>query len=108
MKLVAVMIRSLNEGVDYDEFRRAWIPDEVVPDDPRVVLSALNLENPRELCTVALIEGVEAEDIPRWMERLAPIEERRYRRIRHLVSEPTVNAVYRIVSEDALAHPIAA
>ncbi|MEU3498539.1 hypothetical protein [Kitasatospora cineracea] len=108
MKLIAVMVRTLNAGVDYQEFRRAWAPDEVVPDDPRVVLSALNLEDPQELCTVAVIEDVEPADIPVWMERLAPIEERRYQRIRHLVSEPRLNAVYRVVAEDALAHPVAA
>ena len=42
------------------------------------------------------------------MERIAPIEQRRYERIKDLVSDPTVNAVYRVVAEDALGEPIAA
>ncbi|MCC9307984.1 hypothetical protein LN042_12925 [Kitasatospora sp. RB6PN24] len=108
MKIVAVMVRRLNEGVDYERFRAAWLPDEVVPGDPRVVLSATNLEDPRELCTLAIVEDVEPEDIPLWMERIAPVEERRYERIKHLVSEPTVNAVYRVLARDALGEPIPA
>jgi hypothetical protein len=108
MKILAVMVRRLNEGVDYAQFRAAWLPDEIVPGDPRVVLSAVNLEDPRDLCTLAIIDDAEPEDIPVWMERIAPIERRRYERIKDLVSEPTVNAAYQVVAEDKLGEPIAA
>jgi hypothetical protein len=108
MKIIAVMVRRLNEGVDYAEFRKAWLPDEIVPGDPRVVLSAVNTEDERELCTLAVVEDVAPEDIPVWTERVAPIEQRRYERIKHLVSEPTVNAIYRVVAQDALGEPIPA
>ncbi|MFC9436203.1 hypothetical protein [Nocardia sp. NPDC057030] len=105
--LIAAMSRRLNDGVDYATFRKAWIPDETVPGDPRTrVLSALNLDDPRELFTLALIEHAEPADIPVWMERIAPIEERRYERIKDLVGEPTLNAVYQVVAEDDLAQPI--
>ncbi|MFI6604011.1 hypothetical protein ACIBHX_47935 [Nonomuraea sp. NPDC050536] len=106
--LIAAMSRRLNDGVDYATFRKAWIPDEIVPDDPRTrVISGLNIEDPRELLTIALIENAEAADIPVWMERLTPIEARRYERIKDLVSEPTLNAVYEVVAEDDLSRPIA-
>ncbi|WP_405162534.1 hypothetical protein OG203_40670 [Nocardia sp. NBC_01499] len=105
--LIAAMSRRLNDDVDYATFRKAWIPDETVPGDPRTrMLSALNIEDPRELFTLALIENAEVADIPAWMERLTPIEERRYERIKHLVSEPTLNAVYQVVAEDDLSQPI--
>ena len=103
--LIAAMSRELK--VDYATFRKAWIPDETLPDDPRTrVFSAVNVEDPRELMTIALIENGEADDIPAWMERLAPIEARRYERIKDLVGEPTLNAVYQVVAEDDLSKPI--
>ncbi|KAA8877273.1 hypothetical protein F3087_45100 [Nocardia colli] len=105
--LIAAMSRRLNDGVDYATFRKAWIPDETLPGDPRTrVLSALNIDDPRELFTLALIEHAEPADIPVWMERIAPIEERRYARIKDLVGEPTLNAVYQVIAEDDLSQPI--
>ncbi|WP_433663748.1 hypothetical protein ACQPW1_17515 [Nocardia sp. CA-128927] len=105
--LIAAMSRRLNDGVDYATFRKAWIPDETVPGDPRTrVLSALNIDDPRELFTLALIENAEPADIPVWMDRIAPIEKRRYERIKHLVGEPTLNAVYQVITEDDLSQPI--
>ncbi|MDI2127306.1 hypothetical protein [Yinghuangia seranimata] len=108
--LVAAMSRKLNEGVDYAEFRKAWIPaaEDVFPDDPRTrVISAVNVEDPRELLTIALIPDATVDDIPVWMERLAPVEERRHERIKHMVGEPTLNAVYQVVGDDDLSRPIA-
>ncbi|MER7757497.1 hypothetical protein [Kitasatospora sp. NPDC097643] len=109
MQLVAVMIRKLNEGVEYEEFRKAWIPDEAFPDDPRTrVISATALEDSREIITIALIEGDrEPADIQAWAERLAPSEERRFERIKDLVGPPTLNAVYQVRAEDNLSQPIA-
>ncbi|GAA5076292.1 hypothetical protein [Nocardia iowensis] len=105
--LIAALSRRLNDGVDYATFRKAWIPDELVPGDPRTrVISALNIEDPRELFTLAVLENTEPADIPVWLERIAPIEARRYERIRHLVSEPTLNAVYQVIAEDDLGQPI--
>jgi hypothetical protein len=106
MKMVACMIRRLNEGVDYAIFRKAWIPDETLEGDPRRVLSAVNLEDPREVLTLAIIEDGDPADIPAWMEKIAPIEQRRYERIKDLVSEPTVNEIYEVVAEDDLSQPI--
>ncbi|MBV6699781.1 hypothetical protein [Kitasatospora aureofaciens] len=109
MQLVGVMVRKLNEGVEYGEFRRGWLPDETLPDDPRTrVITALGLEDSREIITIALIEGDhEPADVQAWAERLAPVEERRYERIKDLVGPPTLNAVYRVVAEDDLSRPIA-
>jgi hypothetical protein len=105
--LVACMSRRLNDGVDYATFRKAWIPDEVIDGDPRRrVISALNVEDPRELMTIALIPDGGPEDIPMWMERIAPIEARRAERLAGLVGEPTLNAVYQVVAEDDLSQPI--
>jgi len=108
MKMIACMSRRLNEGVDYATFRKGWIPDETVEDDPRTqVISAIGLEDPRELLTVVIIEDADPADLPGWMERLGPVEERRHDRIKDLVSEPTLNAIYQVVAEDDLSKPIA-
>jgi hypothetical protein len=109
MMLIACMARRLNPDVDYATFRRAWIPDEIIDGDPRRrVLSGLNLEDPRDLFTIAIIEDADPDEIPMWMARIAPVEERRHQRIKHLVGEPTLNAVYQVVAEDDLSRPIPA
>jgi hypothetical protein len=65
MMLIACMARRLNPDVDYAAFRRAWIPDEIIDDDPRRrVLSGINLEDPRDLFTIAIIEDADPAEIP--------------------------------------------
>jgi hypothetical protein len=109
MMLIAAMSRRLNDGVDYATFRANWIPDEIIADAPRTrVLSALDLEDPQELFTLAIIDDADPAEIPAWMERLTPIEQRRHERIKDLVGEPTLNAVYQVVAEDDLSKPITA
>jgi hypothetical protein len=109
MMLIACMARRLNPDVDYATFRRAWIPDEIIDGDPRRrVLSAVNLEDPRDLFTIALIEDASPADVAPWMERIAPVEARRHERIKHLVSEPTLNAVYQVAADDDLSRPLQA
>ena len=109
MMLIACMARRLNPDVDYATFRQAWIPDEILDGDPRRrVLSGINLEDPRDLFTIAIIEDADPKDIPMWMERIAPVEERRHERIKHLGSDPTLNAVYQVVGDDDLSRPIPA
>ncbi|MGA5820991.1 hypothetical protein ACPC54_24370 [Kitasatospora sp. NPDC094028] len=110
MRLIAVMVRKLNEGVSYEEFRKAWIPDEVLEGDPRTkVISATALEDSRELITVALMEGDHTPaSMQEWMERMAPSEARRYERIKDLVGPPTLNAVYQVQADDNLAQPLTA
>jgi hypothetical protein len=108
MMLVACMVRRLNDGVDYDEFRKAWIPDEVIPGDRRTkVLTGLNLYDPQEMVTLAIIDDADPAEIPGWMEKIAPVEARRHERIKHLVGEPTVNGIYQVVADDDLSKPIA-
>src|ERR1700735_4997945 len=107
MMLMACLVRRLHDGGDYSESRQAWIPDEIFPDDPRTrVFSALNLEDPQELLTLAIIDDADPAEIPAWMEKIAPVEARRHERIKHLVGEPTVNGAYQVVAEDDLSRPI--
>jgi hypothetical protein len=107
--LIAPMVRRLAPGIEYTTFRAAWLPDEILPGDPRTrVISALNLEDPQELITLALIERGEPSEIPAWLERIAPIEERRQERIQHLVTAPSLNAIYHVVAEDDLSQPLSA
>jgi hypothetical protein len=106
MLLIGTSLRRMHDGVDYARFRRAWLPDETFADDPRRrVLSALNLADPQEILTCALIEADPA-DIPAWSERLAPGEQRRMDRLAGLVGPSLGGAVYRVVGDDDLSRPI--
>jgi hypothetical protein len=107
MLFIAPLLRRLNDGVDYATFREAWLPDEILTDDPRRrVISAVNLEDPQELLTVALTEASGPEEFPVWMDRMRPIEARRHQRIKDLIGEPLVSGMYRVVAEDDLSRPI--
>ncbi|RJO79212.1 hypothetical protein D5S18_02410 [Nocardia panacis] len=107
--LITAMSRRLDDDVDYATFRKAWLPDEVFPDDPRTqVISAFNIEDPRELMTIAIIRDAAPADIPVWLEKLAPVEARRFDRIKDMVGAPTLNTVYQVVAEDDLSKPLSA
>ncbi|MYW06061.1 hypothetical protein [Streptomyces sp. SID3343] len=103
--LLGVIARRLNDGVDYARFREAWLPDEQFEGDPRRVVSAINLEDPQELVTVALVDA-EVGDIPGWMDRIAASEQRRGERIRGLLGSQRLNGTYRVVGDDDFARPI--
>ena len=63
--LIACLACRLNSDADYATFRRTWIPDEISDGDPRRhVLSGLNLEDPRDLFTIAIIEDADPAEIP--------------------------------------------
>jgi len=108
MLIIATSLRRMHDGVDYATFRRAWLPDETFPDDPRRrVLSGLNLRDPQEILTCAIIEGDPAE-LPMWEARLGPSERRRIERLHDLVGPSLSGGAYRIVGDDDLSRPIAA
>ncbi|MCT9090094.1 hypothetical protein N4G70_14620 [Streptomyces sp. ASQP_92] len=105
--LIGTSLRRLNDGVDYATFRRAWLPDEAIPGDPRRVLSALSLDDPQEILTCALIDA-EPADIPVWMERIAAGEQRRMERLAGLVGPSLGGGVFRVVGDDDLSRLIRA
>jgi hypothetical protein len=103
--LIGAMVRRLNDGVDYATFRDAWLPDEQFAGDPRRVLSAIDLADPQQLMTVALIDA-SPEQIPEWIGRIGASEQRRAERIKDLVGPWQLNSTYRIVADDDFALPI--
>ncbi|MGC0417414.1 hypothetical protein [Embleya sp. AB8] len=102
--LIGATVRRLNDGVDYPTFRDAWLPDERFAGDPRRVLSAIDLADPQQLLTVALIDAG-PEDIPGWLARIGPSERRRAERIKGMVGPWQLDAVYSVVGDDDLALP---
>ncbi|MGW1866034.1 hypothetical protein ACWCPS_10780 [Streptomyces mauvecolor] len=105
--LIGTSLRRLNDGVDYAAFRKAWLPDETFPGDPRRVLSALSLDDPREILTCALIDAGPA-DIPAWMERIAASEQRRMDRLARLVGPSLGGGVFQVVGDDDLSQIVRA
>ncbi|WP_406299067.1 hypothetical protein OG948_27795 [Embleya sp. NBC_00888] len=103
--LIGAMVRRLNDGVDYPTFRDAWLPDERFAGDPRRVLSAIDLADPQQLLTVALVDAT-PEQVPEWLDRIGASERRRAERIKGLVGPWQLNSTYRIVADDDFALPI--
>ena len=62
---MAVLVRRLREGVTYEQFREAWLPEHGFGTEVRV-LNALNVEDPREIVSVGLTPG----SVSRMIDRL--------------------------------------
>lgn len=105
--LIGTSLRRLNDGIDYAAFRKAWLPDETFPGDPRRVLSALSLDDPQEILTCALIDA-DPTDVPVWMERIAASEQRRMNRLAGLVGPSLGGGVFQVVGDDDLSQLIRA
>ncbi len=53
--LYAVLVRTLREGVTYEDFRRSWLPDRSYG-TPVQVTTARRVDNPREVITIGQVD----------------------------------------------------
>jgi hypothetical protein len=49
--MMAVLVRRLREGVTYEQFKEAWLPEHGFGRDVRV-LNAMSVDDPREIYEV--------------------------------------------------------
>ena len=98
--IISVLVRRLREGSTYEDFRAAWLPDKGFGVPTRVV-SAVGLEDPREVITIGFSDLPESE-IPAFLERVGPQESARHDRIADVTEPEMTRAFYVQVGDDDL------
>lgn len=98
--IVSVLIRRLREGRDYADFRAAWLPDQGFGVPTRVI-SAVGLEDPREVVTIGFSD-LDPADVDAFLERVGPQERLRNERLEAVIEPGGTRGVYLQVADDDL------
>jgi hypothetical protein len=96
--LCAVLVRRLEDGVTYEQFREAWAPEEGFGREVRV-LNAVNVDDPSEIVSIGLMPDVTREELPALLERVAASEARRHERIDDVLEEFVFRGIFEVVDE---------
>jgi hypothetical protein len=95
---IPVLSRRLREGKTYEDFREAWLPEQGFGFPTRVV-SAVNVEDQREVITIGFSELDEAEAEAQ-LQRIGPEQERRHDRVDAVIEPGMTRHFYVQVAED--------
>jgi hypothetical protein len=98
MIVISVLSRRLRDGKTYEEFREAWLPEQGFGFPTRVV-SAVNVEDQREVITIGFSELDEAEAEAQ-LQRIGPEQERRHDRVDAVIEPGMTRHFYVQVAED--------
>ena len=94
--LVALSVRKLKPGA-YDEFRRAWQPDEFPPGFDRA-FHVRGVRDPDEVISFGFLDG-QADDVKALREEIKDTDERRQRAMAPYVEELIVDGLYEVAEE---------
>jgi hypothetical protein len=100
--LMAVLVRRLQEGVTYEQFREAWQPEHGFGREVRV-LNAPNVDDPRQIVSVGLMPDATKEDVPAFLESVARSEAERHRRIDEVIESIELRGIYEVVGDEDLS-----
>ncbi len=98
MIVIAVLKRRLREGRTYEDFRRAWLPEQGFGFPTRVV-SAQAVDDDREIITIGFsqLDDAQAEaQLP----RIGPQEQRRHDKIDEVIEPEMTRRLYVQLAED--------
>jgi hypothetical protein len=96
--LVALSVRKLKPGA-YEDFRRAWEPDEFPPGFQRA-FHVRGIHDPDEVVSFGFIEG-DASGLDSLREQIQDVEERRQAAMAPHVQELIVDGIFEVVDEVA-------
>ncbi len=98
MIVISVLVRRLQEGKTYEDFREAWLPDQGFGFPTRVV-SAIRADDEREVITLGFSE-IDESEAEAQLAQIAPQEQRRHDRIDDIVEPEMTRHFYVQVAED--------
>lgn len=98
--IVSVLQRRLRKGKDYSDFRAAWLPDQGFGVPTRVV-SAVSMEDPRDIVTIGFSD-LDPADVEVFVERIGPQEKLRAERLKEVVEPGGTRGFYLQVADDDL------
>src|SRR5438093_13764190 len=94
--ILAVSVRTLNEGVSFDEFRKAWEPPGGYPAELKRVYHGRALEDPYTIVSIGLLD-LDPSELDRI--RGESGEEERQRQMAALVESAVVDSAFELVEE---------
>ena len=96
--LVFVTHRRLKTGT-FEQFRKAWEPDEMPEGVREVAYHARSLEDPDEILSFGLAYDMEPEDLVRMREEIGDGDDERQRRMSEFVEWTGTDAVFEVIDE---------
>lgn len=96
--IISVLVRRLKEGKTYEDFREAWLPETPFGVPTRVV-SAQNLEDPRDIVTIGFSD-MPVEEAQAFLKRVGPQEEVRHDKIDEVIEGDVTRYFYLQVGDD--------
>ncbi len=96
--IVSVIVRRLREGSNFQDFRRAWYPDQGFG-VPSRVLNAIRVDDPREILSIGFLD-VTPDDLGDLAADIAAAEAKRHYRIEGVIEATEVRAIYEIVDDE--------
>ena len=101
--LYSILVRTLKEDVEFEQFREAWLPDPVEDGIEFRVVNARNLANPREIVSIGIMD-LEPDQVEALMSRTEEHNARRHNRIEPpLEGERVFLGAFQELSDDAIA-----
>jgi hypothetical protein len=96
--IISILSRRLREGMTYEDFREAWLPDQGFGFPTRVV-SAQRVNDEREIVTIGFSQLSE-EEAEAQFQRIGPQEQIRHERIDAVVEAGMTRHFYLQVADD--------
>jgi hypothetical protein len=102
--VIAVLTRRLREGKTYEDFRKAWLPEQGFGFPTRVV-SAQRVDDDREIVTIGFSQLDEGEAEAQ-LRRIGPQEQRRHEKIDEVIEPDMTRRLYvQLADDDFTAAP---
>ena len=95
--LCSILVRRLKEGAGYDDFQRAWFPDQGFG-VPARVRNARRVDDPLELLSVGFLD-LPVEELAAGLERVAAAEGRRHDRIADVIDSTVITGIYEVLDD---------
>jgi hypothetical protein len=99
--VISILTRRLREGKTLDDFRAAWHREGGFGVPTRVV-TGQGLDDPLEIVTIGFTD-IQLHEIEAFLERTAPEEGRRHKRIADVIEPAMTRAFYVQVADDDLS-----
>jgi hypothetical protein len=91
---IAALVRRLRPGRTYEDFVKAWYPDQGFGVAGRGPLLGVNVTDEREILTLSFIDLASREDLETALQRVADQERVRHDRLADVIESTTVRAIY--------------
>ena len=98
MIVIAVLTRRLRDGKSYEDFRKAWLPEQGFGFPTRVV-SAQRVDDDREIITIGFSQ-LDEDEAEAQLRRIGPQEQRRHEKIDEVIEPNMTRRFYVQVADD--------